>query len=125
MAATSATLTLDNQKNGWKGVCVHHDANSVSFLFPIRALRCCYCHIQSHRQDRKTPLLAYWVNGKTHDLTDNNLRTALKKAVGELTYPQERGIPLKRINTHSLRAGGVNPMSVNDYTDRQIQKMGQ
>ena len=27
MAATSATLKLDNSKNGWKGVCVHQEAN--------------------------------------------------------------------------------------------------
>ncbi len=27
MTAESATLKLDNQKNGWKGVCVHQEAN--------------------------------------------------------------------------------------------------
>ena len=25
--ADAATLKFDNQKNGWKGVCVHHEAN--------------------------------------------------------------------------------------------------
>ncbi len=25
--ANGATLKLDNQKNGWKGVCVYHEAN--------------------------------------------------------------------------------------------------
>ena len=27
MAAQSATLKLDNQKNGWKGVCIHQERN--------------------------------------------------------------------------------------------------
>ena len=126
MAAASATLKLDTQKNGWKGVCVHHEANGDSFLCPIRALGRRYCHIRSHIQDRKTLLSAYWVNGERHNLTDTEVRTALKKAADELNYSQGCGIPLERIDTHSLSlwAGGANAMSLNGYTDRQIQKMG-
>ena len=33
-----ATMKLDNQKNGWKGVCVYHEANGKEFLCPVRAL---------------------------------------------------------------------------------------
>ena len=33
--ATSATLKLDNQKNGWKGVCVHHHSNGEPFNCPV------------------------------------------------------------------------------------------
>ncbi len=36
--ANSATLKLDNQKNGWKGVCVHQEANGEEFNCPVRAL---------------------------------------------------------------------------------------
>jgi len=57
-------------------------------------------------------------------LTDAEVQTVLKKAAEELNYPQERGIPLERIDTHSLWAGGANAMSLNGYTDRQTQKMG-
>jgi hypothetical protein len=31
MTADSATLKLDNQKNGWKGVCIHQEANRELF----------------------------------------------------------------------------------------------
>ena len=31
MTAESATLKLDNQKNCWKGVCVHQEANGEAF----------------------------------------------------------------------------------------------
>jgi hypothetical protein len=36
--ADGATLKLDNQKNGWKGVCVFQEANGEEYLCPIRAL---------------------------------------------------------------------------------------
>ena len=38
LSANSATLKLDNQKNGWKGVCVHQETYVDSFYCPIRAL---------------------------------------------------------------------------------------
>jgi hypothetical protein len=38
LTADSATLKLDNQKNGWKGVCVHQETNGDAFYCPIRAL---------------------------------------------------------------------------------------
>ncbi len=36
--ADGATLKLDNQKNGWKGVCVYHEANSERWHCPVRTL---------------------------------------------------------------------------------------
>jgi hypothetical protein len=38
VTADSATLKLDNQKNGWKGVCVHQEVNGEAVNCPIRAL---------------------------------------------------------------------------------------
>ncbi len=38
MTADSATLKLDNQKYGWKGACVHHEANGELFNCPVWAL---------------------------------------------------------------------------------------
>ena len=36
LSADSATLKLDNQKNGWKGVCVHQETNGEAVYCPIR-----------------------------------------------------------------------------------------
>ncbi len=36
--ADGATMKLDNQKNGWKGVCVYQQANDDPIDCPIRAL---------------------------------------------------------------------------------------
>ena len=38
LSADSATLKLDNQKNGWKGVCVHQETNGNLIHCPVRAL---------------------------------------------------------------------------------------
>ncbi len=36
--ADGTTLKLDNQENGWKGVCVYHKTNGDSLNCPVRAL---------------------------------------------------------------------------------------
>ena len=36
--ADSATLKLDNQKNWWKGVCIHQHANGGKFMCGIRSI---------------------------------------------------------------------------------------
>ena len=41
----SATLKLDNQKNGWKGVCVHQEANGEDYNCPVHVLGHSYCYI--------------------------------------------------------------------------------
>jgi hypothetical protein len=37
-SAEGATMKLDNQKNGWKGVCVYQEANGDPNHCPVRAL---------------------------------------------------------------------------------------
>ena len=37
-SAYGATLKLDNQKNGWKGVCVYQEHNGDEKFIPLRAL---------------------------------------------------------------------------------------
>ena len=40
-------------------------------------------------------------------------------------YPGNRGCPISRINTHSLRSGGTKALSLAGYSkEHQIQKMG-
>ncbi len=41
-----------------------------------------------------------------------------------LEYPILKGIPIERINTHSLRNGGANALALAGYSDTQIQIMG-
>ncbi len=49
LSANSATLKLDNQKNGWKGVCLHQETNGDIFFCPIRALGRRVVHLRRHK----------------------------------------------------------------------------
>ena len=53
-----------------------------------------------------------------------HISTALKLAARALEYLILKGIPIDRINTHSLRSGGANALALSGYSDTQIQKMG-
>ena len=122
--ADGATMKLDNQKNGWKGVCVYHEANGEEFLCPVRALGRQYIHIWQHGGTPKTMLSLFWSDGARADVTAEHISRALKSAATELQYPTNKGIPISRINTHSLRSGGANALSLSGYSDTRIQKMG-
>ena len=124
MTAHSATLKLGNKKNGWKNVCIHQEATGDEYLCPIRALGRRYIHIRNNTDDTTTYLSAYWTEGTRRDVTDGNMRTSLKWAAAKLQYPAERGIPIERVDTHSLRSGGANALALAGYSDTQIQKMG-
>ena len=38
--------------------------------------------------------------------------------------PTQKGIPIDRVDTHSLRGGGADALALSGYSDTQIQKMG-
>ena len=125
MTAHSATLKLDNQKNGWKGVCIHQEVNGDPYHCPVRALGRRYSHIRQHTHDlTNTFLSTYYIATLRYDINDRDISAALKLAGVALEYPSRRGIPIDRIDTHSLRSGGANALALNGYSDREIQKMG-
>ena len=92
---------------------------------PVRALGRRYLHLQNNGVDRKTFLSAYF-NEPTEraDITNENITRALKMAATALEYPTVKGTPIDRIDTHSLRSGGANALSLARFSDTEIQKMG-
>jgi hypothetical protein len=56
-------------------------------------------------------------------VTNSDISKAIKVAATMLDYT-DRGIPIDRVDTHSLRGGGANALSLAGYSDRHIQKMG-
>ena len=124
LTATSATLKLDNQKNGWRGVCIHHEANGNITTCPVRALARRVAHLRRHNAPNDCFLSSFYVNTSKFDVTDTDVRKSLKQAATILHYPSRKGIPIERVDTHSLRSGGANALSLAGYSDREIQKMG-
>jgi hypothetical protein len=122
--AEGATMKLDNQKNGWKGVCVYQETNGDKIFCPVRAIGRQYLHLQANGATEKTIILAYYHEGKRFDVMSDHVSVALKTAAIALKYPILKGIPIERINTHSLRSGSANALALAGYSDMQIQKMG-
>jgi hypothetical protein len=117
-------MQLDNQKNGWKSVCIYQEANGEDYLCLVRALGRQFIHIRLHGGTVKKFLSSYWVKGARTDIMAEHISRALKSAATELQYLTSKGIPIARINTHSLRIGGANALALAGYSDTQIQKMG-
>ena len=120
-----ATLRLSDQKNGHKGACIHQEHNGHELFSPARAIGRRYCHIRKHTKDPTTYISAYFdSSGVRKDVNDNDIRRALKITAIAKDYESLRGIPILRVDTHSLRAGGANALHLAGYKDREIQKMG-
>ena len=119
-----ATLKLDNQKNGWTGVCVYQGHNGDENFSPVMALGRRCVSIRQKMSNDKTYFSVYWVGGKCKDITADNMSAALKFAVTALNYPSLKGIPVDRVETHYLIYLVDNVMSILGYIDRYIQKWG-
>ena len=124
LLADGATLKLDNQKNGWKVVCVYQEHNGDEIFSPVKALGMRLVFIRKKMKNKKTYLSAYWMEGKRKYLNADNMSAALKFATTALNYPYLKVIPLDRVDNHSLRSGGVNALLLAGYSDRDKQKMG-
>jgi len=97
MEAAGANLKNDNQKNGHKGVCIHHEANGDEYYCPVKALGRRYVHIRERMgDDWATPLSAYWDKHGMHgDVMDKDISQGLKAAAHETEYPENCGIPIQ------------------------------
>ena len=114
-SAEGATMKLVNQKNGWKGVCVYQEAIGDPIHCPVRAVGQQYTHLHDHGVTNITIILAYYHEGKQFNVTSDHTTSALKLAAKALEYPILMGIPIERINTHSLRRGVTNTLALTDY----------
>ena len=124
MSADAATLKISNQKNGHAGQCVHTWANTTSPAeCPIRALGRRAIHIRQHSRRGGALLCSFWDELGHGHVTNEMISYAVKYAAGALDYPA-RGIPLSRVDTHSLRSGGACALSLSGYKEHQIMKMG-
>ena len=124
MAADAATLRISNQKNGHKGQCVHTWANVDNPEdCPIRALGRRAIHIRGHSRTGGALLCSFWDEIGHGHVTNEMISFAVKYAAAALRYP-DRGIPLSRVDTHSLRSGGACALALSGYKPHQIMKMG-
>jgi len=104
---------------------MYHESNGKAWHCPVRALARRHIHLRNNGADTNIFLSAYYDDkGQRSDITNEDVSKALKAAATVLEYPTAKGIPINRIDTHSLRSGGTNALSLSGYLDTQIQKMG-
>jgi hypothetical protein len=96
-------MKLDNQKNGWKRVCVYQEANGDRLNCPVRALLSRrYLHLRKNGATKTTIILAYFNEGRRYDVTSGHVSSALTLATGALEYPTIKGI--HRMGEYALTA---------------------
>lgn len=83
----SATLKLSNQKNSWKGVCIHQETNGKPLACSFRALGWQYTHILYRSAIPKTIVSSYSSQDHHWVVMDKNISTALKVSLFVLDYP--------------------------------------
>ena len=124
MSADGATLRLADQKNGWKNVCIHQQITGKKILCPVRALGRIILEIRDITESQTEWLSAFKGEKGIQHVVAKDISQALKFAAKKLDYPGKRSMPIDRIDTHSLRAGGANALSLSGFSEYQIQKMG-
>ena len=102
LSAGAATLRISNQTNWHVGACVHHGANlHYPVACPVIALAWRVAHIRQHTTNGKAFLCTYFDEAGRTSVTNDQISFTVKFAVKTLKYGQ-RGIPIDRIDTHSL-----------------------
>ena len=123
LAADGATLWISNQKNGHKGQSISQQKMQGTRPCVVRSLARRYIHIRRHSKSGNAMICSYWDEMGRADVTDRDISFAVKFAAAMLDYPK-RGIPVDRVDTHSLRAGGACAMKLAGYKDSTIIKQG-
>ncbi len=79
-AADCTTMKLDNQKNGWKGVCIFQESKGDPTHCPEWALSQRYLHLHENGASQKTVISAYYHDSKWFNVTSDYISSALKLA---------------------------------------------
>ena len=125
MHANIATLKLNNQKNGWKGVCVHQHANREKIMCGVHAIGHCYCYIhEASGGDWKIWPSAYWNKIK------NSVISLMNKSVKMLSLRQHKSIILSHgksqwimlIHTHCEAATQWRWLCLDNLTPRSRKR---
>lgn len=79
MTATAATLRPGNQKNGIRGSLIHRSTCGGNHC-PVRALVKRFLHLRDNGAEQDTLISTYWDHlGKTQ-VTDDDMRVAIRYA---------------------------------------------
>ena len=124
LTATSATLVIDNQKNGIRGQCIHHHCNGLS-TSPVKSLAHRVHHIMDNFNNNQSLCISAYrqQDGTVGHVHSSHINAAVKQAAAHLGLPAQ-GFALSAVSSHSLRAGGAMALKLHGYDRDTIKKMG-
>jgi hypothetical protein len=121
LAATSVTLTIDNQKNGQRGQTMHHEAVPGPFC-PVKAAARRVSHIMVHLNLPSTTPLSTVQDPFGH-IRASDILSAVRNGA-RLANLVACGYDLSRIGAHSLRASGAMALWLSGHSAETIMKYG-
>lgn len=120
--ATAVTICLENQKNGQKGDTLHHERTGDPAMCPVAAMIQLIGEINSLGPNA-------WIGefvdnrGRRMRIIPEQIRAGIRHAAA-MDGLEARGFDLRRIGSHSLRAGGAVALKLAGYDEVTIRKMG-
>jgi hypothetical protein len=118
------TMKLDNQKDWMEGRVHIPGSQRRQLPMPCKGAGMMVPTSLPPRRHREDFPLLVLDKGNKGRRNSREYQQSTKSAATELQCPTNKGIPISRINTHSLRSGGANALALVGYSDTQIQKMG-
>ena len=118
-AASSVTLTMDNQKNGSRGDILHQEAVHADFC-PVRSAAALVSAIIAQQMPLTTAIS--FVQPGVYVLPVHVLQAVRRGA--RLAMLTNSGYNLARIGAHSLRASGAMALWLSGHSPAAIMKLG-
>ena len=125
---TVVSLTIENQKNGWKGETLSHHAirKGDPSCCPVKAVVARAIDMIRMKATDETLICAFResVALPWQHVRSSQIVRAVKDAVTALRLPKKKGFLISKIGSHSLRAGGAMALYLNKKTALEIQRAG-
>lgn len=118
-AASSVTLTMDNQKNGQRGDIIHQEACDDDFC-PVRSVAARVSAIMAQNMPLTTPLS--YIQPGIH-VQPNHVLYAVRRGARTARLT-ESGYNLSCIGAHSLRSSGAMALWLSGHSPEAIMKLG-
>ena len=120
-SADSATMTIDNQKNGIRGQTLHHQTTGDAGAVDALAFR--VHHILSNGGNEDNLICDVYTDKKWSSITSSDMVTAVKSSITRLGLNKNNFIPPHLVGSHSLCAGGAMALYLADVSIEKNQNV--
>jgi hypothetical protein len=122
LAADSASINLENQKNGQKNATLSHSSTDDPEFDPTSSLAYLLFALRGKSPDM--PIGNFLdEQGNTRSVSAKEIRTAVRIGAAADNL-EDSGYDLSRIGSHSLRVGGAVRLKIAGYDSDMIKKLG-